>query len=101
MKSIKSVTRYAFYTLSVYAKLIFWPSTKRRSRSRPAANKSKSVVESSDEDDAMSVKSVARYNFIYLSWYLFTYLFCLTSDRPRPRPVAKYKPTKAAGTDDV
>jgi flagellar biosynthesis regulator FlaF len=66
--SVKSVTRYASCFLFVqicYADMLSLSLISAKERPRPrAVSRSKPVLEASDDDDAMSIKSVARYVFI-------------------------------------
>jgi len=75
--SVKSVARYAscFWFVQIcYADIFSLSliSTNKRPHSRPrAVSRAKSVLEASDDDDAMSIKSVARYTFIGFTGQLF------------------------------
>ena len=66
--SIKSATRYASCFLFVqicYADMLSLSLISAKERPHPqAVSRSKPVLEASDDDDAMSIKSVARYVFI-------------------------------------
>ena len=55
----------------------------------------------SDDDDAMSVKSVARYDFVALFTTLLFDSTSSTNSRPRARPIAKSKSIEPVDDDDT